>query len=275
MSDRRRSKGTILIIDDEADVLWFISKMCQPLGYETLTASSGMEGLKYVQECGEKIDLVLLDLRMPGMGGIEVLKSIRKHQPDIPVIVLTAVHDKQAECETLGIEAYVKKPYSLEDLCQRIEIVIDRQTFDRADVELAPGMIPCAKILIVDDEDEVCELLADALGEDAQGVNFDVQWVTSGDEALRISNEFEPDIGIVDIKMPHMWGDELIRRFKAGEGYCPKDFVVYTSITDPGEVDRAKRLGYKFLSKPTDLDVLLADLTKICVKHNLLKKKTS
>ncbi len=275
MSDQRRNKGTILIIDDETDVLWFISKMCQPLGYETLTASSGMEGLKYVQECGEKIDLVLLDLRMPGMGGIEVLKSIRKHQPDIPVIVLTAVHDKQEECEALGIEAYVKKPYSLEDLCQRIEIVIDRQTFERADVELAPGTTPCAKILIVDDEVEVCELLADALGEDAQGVDFEVKWVTSGDEALRISNEFEPDIGIVDIKMPHMWGDELIKRFKAGEGYCPKDFIVYTSITDPGEVDRAKRLGHKFLSKPTDLDVLLADLTKICVKHHLLKKKSS
>lgn len=75
-----------------------------------MTAGSGMEALKYIQECGDKIDVVLLDLKMPGMGGVEVLKSIRKHQPDLPVIILTAIHDKKEECEKLGVEAFVKKP---------------------------------------------------------------------------------------------------------------------------------------------------------------------
>ena len=88
MVDVPMKKGTILIVDDEPNVQWFISKTVQPMGYETLTAGSGMEALKLIQECGEKIDLVLLDLHMPGMGGIEVLKSIRKHQPEMSVIVL-------------------------------------------------------------------------------------------------------------------------------------------------------------------------------------------
>lgn len=267
------TKGTILIVDDEPNVLWFISKICQPMGYGTLTAGSGMEALKVIQECGEKIDLILLDLRMPGMGGIEVLKSIRKHRPDLPVIVLTAIHDKREECEKLGIEAFVKKPYSLEELYQRIENIMDRKSYDRGGVEIPSGYEPSAKILIVDDEAEVCELLAVSLTEDVADAHFEVKWASSGDEALRMSLDFEPDIGIIDIKMPHMWGDELIKRFKAGEGHCPKDFVIYTSVTDPKEVERAIKLGHKFLSKPTHLDALVEVLEKICVRHNLLRKK--
>ncbi len=271
-SDASNSKGTILIVDDEPNVLWFISKVCQPMGYATLTAGSGMEALKVIQECGEKIDLVLLDLKMPGMGGIEVLKSMRKYKPDIPVIILTALHDKKDECEKLGIEAFMKKPYSLENLYQRIETIIERKNYDKNAIEIQPGYEPYAKVLIVDDETEVCELLAVSLKEDVQDASFEVRWAKSGDEALRISLEFEPDIGIIDIKMPHMWGDELIKRFKGGEGYCPKDFVIYTSVTDPSEVERAKKLGHKFLAKPTDLDALVETLKKICVRHNLIRK---
>ena len=267
-------RGMILVVDDEPNVLWFISKTCQPMGYATLTAGSGMEALKCIQECGEKIDLVLLDLRMPGMGGIEVLKSIRKHQPDLPVIILTAVHDKREECEKLGIEAFIKKPYSLEELYQRIEAVIERQSFDKKEIVLDPNMEPSAKIMIVDDETEVCELLAASLAEDVQDAHFEVKWVRSGDEALRLSLEFEPDIGIIDIKMPHMWGDELIKRFKSGEGRSPKDFVIYTSVSNPQEIQRAKKLGHRILTKPTDLDVLLEVLKKICIRHNLLRKRS-
>ena len=72
--------------------------------------------------------------------------------------------------------------------------------------------------------------------------------------------------------MPEMWGDELVRRFKAGEGVCPRDFVIYSGVGDPQEVDRARRIGHKFLTKPTDLDALLESLKKICIRHRLLKK---
>jgi CheY-like chemotaxis protein len=273
MIESKPMPKTILIVDDETNVLWFVSKICQPLGYETLTASSGMEALKIIQECGEKLDLVLLDLKMPGMGGIEVLKSIRKHQPELAVIILTALHDKREECEGLGIEAFVKKPYSLEDLSRRIEAVLERKVADKSAIVIPDAMEPCAKILIVDDEIEVCELLGTSLVEDVPDCHFEVKWVHSGDEALRVSREFEPDIAIIDIKMPHMWGDELIERFKRGEGHSPKDFVIYTSVTDPAEVERARKLAHKFLSKPTQIETLVEVLKKICVRHKLLRKK--
>lgn len=267
------SKGTILIVDDEPNVVWFISKVCQPRGYETLTASSGLEALKLIQECGHKIDLVLLDLRMPGMGGLEVLQSIRRHQADLPVIILTALHEKKEECDNLGVVAFMKKPYSLEDLYDKIEHVIGHKDFEKEIVQIPPGLQPSAKILIVDPNTEVCELLRNALFEDLNDADFLVRWAPSGEEALKLSSEFKPDIGIINIKMPNMWGDELIRRFKAGEGYCPRDFVIYTTVDDPADIDRAKKAGHKFLPEPTDLDAMYEDLKKICVKNNLLKKK--
>ena len=266
-------KGTILIIDDEPDVVFFISRTCQPQGYHTLTASSGLEGLKYIQELPDRIDLVLLDLRMPGMGGLEVLRSIRKHNPTLPVIILTALTDKRKECEELGIEAYITKPYSLEELYRHITRVIGEQLEAKEEPHLPAGMIPAAKVLIVDDEHEVCELLTLALTEDIGDAEFKVRSAVSGDDALRIANDFEPDVAIVDIKMPHMWGDELIERFRKGEAHQPKDFIVFTGADAPAEQQKVRKAGYKVLTKPAKIEELVDVLKKICVRHNLLKKK--
>ena len=270
----KNHRGTILIVDDEPDVVFFISRVCQPQGYHTITASSGIEALKYIQELPGRIDLVLLDLRMPGMGGIEVLKSIRKHQPELPVIILTALPDKRTECESLGIEAYVTKPYSLEELYRHITRVIGDREEAREEPHVPPGSIPSAKVLIVDDEEEVCELLGSALSEDVIDAEFEVRTAFNGDEALRIANEFEPDLAVVDIKMPHMWGDELIAKFKAGEAFCPKDFVIFTGADVPEQREKARKSGYKVLTKPAKIDELIQVLKKICVRHNLIKKKS-
>src|SRR3989338_9478964 len=250
MADDQSKKGTILIVDDEPDVVFFISKVCQPQGYYTLTAGSGIEALKYIEELGEKIDVVLLDLRMPGMGGIEVLKSIRKRHQKLPVIVLTALADKKEECEKLDIEAFITKPYSLEELYKHITTVVGRKAEGKISAEIPAGFIPSAKVLIVDDEKEVCEILSEYLSKDITDSRYEVRYCLSGDEALRIANEFEPDIAIVDIKMPHMWGDELIDKFKRGDAFCPKDFIIFTGADVPEQQRKAKKAGHKYLVKP-------------------------
>jgi len=269
--DQSNRAGCILIVDDEENVRWFIASACEPFGYEILTASSGYEALKVIQEHQLKLDLVILDLNMPGMGGVEVLKSIRKFQPELPVIVLTAMHEKEAECQALYISGFIKKPYKLEALFRKITSIIERQAFEKGTISIPPDMVPAAKILIVDDEPEVCEILGTALQEDVLNVDFKVAWVTSSEKAIPFSLEFEPDLAIVDIKMPHMWGDDLIKCFERGEGHSPKDFIIYSSISDPSQVTRARSLGYKFLPKPTDLDTVVDVLKKLCIRHQLLR----
>lgn len=265
-------KGTILIVDDEPDVVFFISKVCQPQGYHTITAQSGLEALKYLEELGDKVDLVLLDLKMPGMGGLEVLKAIRQHHTSVPVIVLTALSEKKKECEEIGVEGFMTKPYSLEELYKRITYIIEEEQEIHSHPEPPKGFIPFAKVLIVDDEKEVCEILASALTEDVTDAKFEVQYALDGDEALKIANQFEPDVAIVDIKMQHMWGDELIEKFKAGAAFCPKDFIIFTSADMPEKREKAKKEGYKFLTKPAKIEELIEVLKNICIRHNLLKK---
>jgi len=268
-------QATILIVDDEPDVNFFISKACQPEGYTTISAGSGQEALKYIEELGDRIDLVLLDLRMPGMGGLEVLKTIRKKHDKLPVNVLTALPEKQEECEKLGIEAFMTKPYSLEELYHHITAVIDRRKDEKTVATLPKGQMPCAKVLIVDDEKEVCELVAECLKDEKPAADYEVRYVTSGDEALRIADEFEPDLAIIDIKMPHMWGDELIAKFKNGDAHCPKDFIIFTAADVPEQRLKARQAGHTYLTKPSEFEKLTSAMTKICVRHNLLKKMKS
>lgn len=273
MSDEPQYKGTILIVDDEPDVLFFISKVFQPQGYHTITANSGIQALKYLHELPGKIDLVLLDLKMPEMGGVQVLKGIRRNYKDLPVIILTAYGERRPEVEEIGIEGFMTKPYSLEELYQQVASVLERREFDKAVLEPEQGMIPSARILLVDDEKQVCEILSDVLAHDVPGGEFEVRTAYSGEEALKIAQEFSPEIAIIDIKMPHMWGDELIARFKKGEAPCPRDFVVFTAKDDQEERSKAAKTGYKFLSKSEKLEDLITVLKKTCVKHGLVKRK--
>lgn len=103
--------GRILIVDDEAPVLEVLSEYFTTQGYAIETASSGPDALDAVGR--QRPDLVLLDVRMPGMDGVEVLKRLRAVDPTLAVIMVTANEDVALARETLKIGAfdYVAKPF--------------------------------------------------------------------------------------------------------------------------------------------------------------------
>jgi len=267
-------RETILVVDDQPSNLWFVSKVLQALGYGTLTALNGLEAMRFLEDCGKRIQLVLLDTEMPGMDGVAFLQRLRKQQPDIPVIIVSRQGEDEPGCRRLGVREFIRKPYSLEDLHKSIESAFGRAMAAEAKADLAAGVVPSAKVLIVDDEADVGRSIAEALMEDFTDADFNIRWVGSGDEALSMSKEFSPDIAVIDIKMPGMSGDELIRRFKAGEGNCPRDFVIYTGVADPQIIERIQTLGHKVVTKPMNLETLFAVLTKICIRHHLLSKRS-
>lgn len=266
-------KGNILIVDDEPNVLFFMTRVFQPMGYTTLTAQSGEDAIKYFDSCEGRFDLMIVDICMPGINGIETIKEVRKKQPELPVIVMSASTEHRLECEALGIEKFVEKPYSLEDLYEFVEEVLMRNNNAKSSSEIEAGTQLDAKVLIVDDEIEVTRMIGEALFEDFPESSFRVRGATSGEEAIKISKEFEPDIAIIDIKMPEMSGEELISRMKAGEGYCPRDFVIYTGVSDEATVNRAQALGHRVIMKPANIETLHGVLKRICLRHHLIKKK--
>ena len=118
----------ILIIEDEPRVASFIKEGLEEKSYETEVAYDGLSGEKAAKEPG--IDLVILDLVIPGKNGIEVCKSIKSANPDLPVLMLTALGttaDKVSGFDA-GADDYLVKPFDFPELLARIKSLLKRKT---------------------------------------------------------------------------------------------------------------------------------------------------
>jgi CheY-like chemotaxis protein len=106
----------VLAIDDQAVILDLISAMCQSMGFYVQTAPSGLEGLKMA--AGGKFDIILTDLAMPDITGLEVARQVRAHQPTVPIILVTGWEAglDQSEVEAAGITEVLLKPFRIEQL---------------------------------------------------------------------------------------------------------------------------------------------------------------
>lgn len=116
---RKQSKSTILSIDDERDFLTASAACLEDHGYRVVTADSGQEGLRLFEK--SKPDLVLVDLRMPDVSGLDVIAHIKTHSPDTPVIVLSAtgiLHDAMTSLR-MGAWDYLTKPIESKELLYR------------------------------------------------------------------------------------------------------------------------------------------------------------
>jgi two-component system NtrC family response regulator len=128
--------NTILVVDDEPNYLVVISELLKEENYEVLTALSGEDGLKIVEETD--LDLVLTDMRMPGMGGLEFLKATKNHNKDLPVIMVTAFGEveKAVVAMKAGAYNYLSKPFNNEELLMNIRKAIEHYSLLRENVRL-------------------------------------------------------------------------------------------------------------------------------------------
>ncbi len=117
--------GTILIVDDEPQIRRVLRTTLSAQGYEVLDARSGEEALERVRE--EHIDLVLLDLNMPGMGGLAACREIRS-KSDVAIMMLTVRSDEADKVAALdaGADDYITKPFSIPELLARIRAAMRR-----------------------------------------------------------------------------------------------------------------------------------------------------
>ena len=119
-------RKSILVVDDELGVRESLKMILKPI-YQVYTAVDGGEALQSIQK--EKIDLVALDLTMPGLSGIEVLQQIKRDYPDIEVIVITAHGTPQnvQEASRYGAGDFINKPFNVPDLIDSINKSLERR----------------------------------------------------------------------------------------------------------------------------------------------------
>lgn len=116
----------ILLVDDDPDARNIVPRILGKSGYAVSVCSTGSDALQKLTKA--KFNLVLSDLRMPGMSGVELLKHIRKNYPELPVILLTAVADLDSEMEAArdDMQGYLRKPYTAGELTEAVRAMLSR-----------------------------------------------------------------------------------------------------------------------------------------------------
>lgn len=156
-------KQTILVVDDEQDILDFIEYNLKQEGFEVLKAEDGHKGMKMVRKY--RPNLVLLDIMMPKMDGFEVVEQMRNDQrlKKIPIIFLTARGDEKSEVKGLdkGGDDYITKPISTIKLISRIKAVLRRYEESREEenrIEIHDLVIDKDRYIVTSGKDEELQL---------------------------------------------------------------------------------------------------------------------
>jgi two-component system alkaline phosphatase synthesis response regulator PhoP len=162
-------KEKILIVEDEVDLVKGLKMNLVDEGYEVDFAINGKEGLE--KALSGKPDLILLDIMLPGMDGLEICKELRRNKVDIPILMLTAKGeeiDKVIGLE-IGADDYISKPFSIRELLARIKAHLRREN---RSVEMVPGVFQLGstkidfehyKVIREDDEIDLTSLEVDVL----------------------------------------------------------------------------------------------------------------
>ncbi len=121
-----RTQTTVLVVDDEEIVLETVTKMLERLGYAVIPAPSGQEALDLFREHRERIDMVILDLVMPGVSATEIMRAIKTSRPEVKVVLSSGfrLDNLQDETQTNGSDGFIAKPYSMGDLSKAVQAAL-------------------------------------------------------------------------------------------------------------------------------------------------------
>jgi CheY-like chemotaxis protein len=188
------STARILVVDDEESMRITLAANLELEGHEVVEAATGEEALQRVRE--RPVDVVLADIRMPGLHGVELNRHLRREQPGLPVVLMTAfaqeslVEDALAE----GVFTVLHKPFDVAHLLRTL-----RQAARTPEV------------LVVDDTPEVAEATVEGLR--LCGVR--AQAVYDGDAAVERMRSGSIDVCVVDLVMPGMTGPQVVERMRS------------------------------------------------------------
>jgi DNA-binding response OmpR family regulator len=139
------SPATVLVVDDNRDMVEILTRLLSRRGLHALHAYSGQECLEIVQK--HTVDVIVLDVMMPGMNGLEVCEALKEMPAPPPVILLTAKDDMatRAAGMSLGVSEFVVKPVNNRDLLDRIQTQLSTRQWEREIDHTSATMDPNAK----------------------------------------------------------------------------------------------------------------------------------
>jgi CheY-like chemotaxis protein len=204
----------ILVVDDEAPLLMTLVANLELEGYDVMEANSAERALELAAQ--HAFDVVLSDVRMPGMSGIDLCHELHKRQAGLPVVLMTAftVEGLLRDAVDQGALMVIPKPFAVEHLLRVLHGVMHRPV-----------------ILVIDDSTEVAETMAAAL----QSVGLPARAVHDGSAAIEAFRVGDIGVCVVDMVMPGLSGPDVIEQVRAID---PSVVVIAVSGHDVEELFR-------------------------------------
>jgi len=249
--------NSVLIVDDDRIIRQELQKELKRQYFNPLIAADGKSALKIFRE--EEIDIVLLDVKLPDINGIDLLKEMKEEKPGCEVIVITGLGTQEIAIRSLraGAIDYIEKPIEVEELSAALGRA-------REKLEEREEIFYKNRLLLVDDEEAIVKLLKRVLEKEG----YEVLTAHSGTEGLKIIENMKVDILITDIKMADMDGIEVLRRAKTL--YKDIEGIVITGYANQELAIRSLRAGaIDYITKPVNLDELLFSIKGAIEKINL------
>ncbi|MFV1997044.1 MAG: PleD family two-component system response regulator [Acidiferrobacterales bacterium] len=258
-------KANILLVDDETVNLDVVSRRFSREDYLVTHAASGDKALELMTV--QQFDLVVLDVYMPDMDGIEVLKKIKADVAtrETPVIMLSADSSTKLirKCLLLGAADYLTKPLIMDLVRNRIEINLRNQ----CQVTSTTNEL---SILIVDDHRLNITLLDRLITK----LGHRTIPATNGEEALQKLNDEKPDLVLLDIIMPDMSGIEVLTEIRKTYAATELPVIMITAEDDSATMLKAVTEGANdYVTKPYDA-VFLRKRIEACLSIQQLAKST-
>ena len=243
----KETGAKILVVDDQAGMRLTLKGILNKRGYDVTVAQDGMAAIEEARKA--PFQVILMDIKMPGMSGVEAFVKIKELNPHAVVIMMTAfaVEEEIRRAIREGAYAVIHKPFEMDKILGIIVECLKDQTL----------------VLVVDDRLDDRELLKMIL----KRRGYRVMEAGSGEECVKAVKERQFQVILLDIQLPGINGIETLKAVKMIRPDV--GVIMVTAHSEEELIEEAMRLGsFRFLEKPLDVEKLLDAVDKCVKKEN-------
>lgn len=255
------TKRCILLIDDDTSLLVTLSDFLRFENYEVVTAESGEQGLEKLKSITP--DLIILDMSMPGMGGIGFLKAISKEdgQPRHPVLVLTARANMAEFFANVDVDGFIAKPCEPSDLLMEVGRILFLRGGAAAEEHAGSKPVGKPRVLLAEDEDETRDRLVQRFA----AAGFVVNGVAKGPEVIEKAVVERPDVIVLKLVLAHMNGDTVAGMLQQMDSTRKIPVILYddTESRIPESKLKSASSSIRAVIRSSEADILEQAVTEI------------
>ncbi len=229
----------ILVVDDDRYLLDLLIETLKTIGYDATGVTSAEEALQHLESAS--VQLVITDIRMPGMDGVEFARRVKSSRPELPVIFITGVFNSSV-LRKVEAEGFLAKPFRINQVEELIEEVM-------ANAQIADNQGGSDRILVVDDDEAFRQMLMESL----KLSGYQPVGASNSQDALSIMEKKPVNAVITDVRMPGMDGITLAGYIK--ERWPGTPVIMITGyIPAEHEAPLDAEIADGFLMKPFKID---------------------